>query len=339
MNQGGRDLETIWEDTEDEVDLLHVDPANLDRPSNPIAAGSSSPPLPPPSHIQHPNLPSYEDEHSNQLALPAQTDHTDQILDDNASVGDSDGLGLDSTPETEGDLLLDWIRNHAEARDADRNHDNNEADITSELEGPDTDSDASYATSTSSWELDSRTSSQIVSLPDITEVLEVKNLEVEATETSRAIARLWIGHASMNKDAHYSYVHFHHSFHADLLEEFRKDSKLPNDDIYVPPHLQPVNPEDEDDVVPDQHAAFGIQKATQKVKEPAWRDLGLEELMSKGPGGGNAHQGPWANNSRPGTSSGAGAAAAGGAAGRGNAAPRRRPGHRAPGSGYRGLPR
>lgn len=197
MNQGGRDLETIWEDTEDEVDLLHVDPANLDRPSNPIAAGSSSPPLPPPSHIQHPNLPSYEDEHSNQLALPAQTDHTDQILDDNASVGDSDGLGLDSTPETEGDLLLDWIRNHAEARDADRNHDNNEADITSELEGPDTDSDASYATSTSSWELDSRTSSQIVSLPDITEVLEVKNLEVEATETSRAIARLWIGHASM----------------------------------------------------------------------------------------------------------------------------------------------
>ena len=37
--------------------------------------------------------------------------------------------------------------------------------------------------------------------------------------------------------------------------------------------------------MPDQHAAFGIQRATQKVKEPAWRDLGLGELMRKGPGG------------------------------------------------------
>ncbi|KAK0739291.1 Apc13p protein-domain-containing protein, partial [Apiosordaria backusii] len=102
-----------------------------------------------------------------------------------------------------------------------------------------------------------------------------------------------------NKDASYTYVHMHRSSHADLLDEFRKDSRLPQDDIYVPPHLQPVNPEDEDDVVPDQHAAFGIQKATQKVKEPAWRDLGLEELMARGPGGSNASAGPWGNN-RPG---------------------------------------
>jgi hypothetical protein len=50
----------------------------------------------------------------------------------------------------------------------------------------------------------------------------------------------------------------------------------------VPPHNQPINPEDEDDVVPDQHAAFGIQRATQKVKEPAWKDLGLADLMKKG---------------------------------------------------------
>jgi hypothetical protein len=77
---------------------------------------------------------------------------------------------------------------------------------------------------------------------------------------------------------------------ADLFEDFCKD-KLPADDIYVPPHLQPINPEDEDDVVPDQHAAFGIQKATQKVKEPAWKDLGLDELMSKGPGGGGGVNG------------------------------------------------
>lgn len=73
---------------------------------------------------------------------------------------------------------------------------------------------------------------------------------------------------------------------ADLFEDFCKD-KLPADDIYVPPHLQPINPEDEDDVVPDQHAAFGVQKATQKVREPAWKDLGLGELMTRGPGGGS----------------------------------------------------
>ena len=43
--------------------------------------------------------------------------------------------------------------------------------------------------------------------------------------------------------------------------------------------------EDEDDVVPDQHAAFGIQRATQTKKEPTWRDLGLEELLRRGPMG------------------------------------------------------
>jgi len=51
----------------------------------------------------------------------------------------------------------------------------------------------------------------------------------------------------------------------------------------VPPHNQPLNPEDEDDVVPDQHAAFGIQRATQKTKEAAWKDLGLADLMKRGP--------------------------------------------------------
>lgn len=82
----------------------------------------------------------------------------------------------------------------------------------------------------------------------------------------------------------------HHSHHADLLESFTNptSSALPSEDIYLPPHLQPVNPEDEDDVVPDQHAAFGIQRATQGTKEPAWRDLGLEELMRRGPADGAA---------------------------------------------------
>ncbi|RKU44980.1 hypothetical protein DL546_007357 [Coniochaeta pulveracea] len=86
----------------------------------------------------------------------------------------------------------------------------------------------------------------------------------------------------MNKDASYTYVHMHRSRDADFFEDFCKD-KLPADEIYVPPHLQPINPEDEDDVVPDQHAAFGIQKATQKVREPAWKDLGLAELTRRGP--------------------------------------------------------
>jgi len=102
---------------------------------------------------------------------------------------------------------------------------------------------------------------------------------------------------------------------ADLFEDFCKD-KLPADDIYVPPHLQPINPEDEDDVVPDQHAAFGITKATQKVREPAWKDLGLGELMHKGPGSG-------------GQSSSSGTGAGLGTRGR----------RRGGGKEYRGLPR
>lgn len=86
----------------------------------------------------------------------------------------------------------------------------------------------------------------------------------------------------MNKDSSFTFVHMHRPRDADLFEDFCKD-KLPDDEIYVPPAHQPINPEDEDDVVPDQHAAFGIQRATQKSKEPAWKDLGLAELMNKGP--------------------------------------------------------
>lgn len=36
-------------------------------------------------------------------------------------------------------------------------------------------------------------------------------------------------------------------------------------------------------VIPDQHAAFGIAQAQQKKHEPAWKDLGLHELMTAGP--------------------------------------------------------
>ncbi|KAI5862735.1 Apc13p-domain-containing protein [Durotheca rogersii] len=94
----------------------------------------------------------------------------------------------------------------------------------------------------------------------------------------------------MNMDGRYTYVHMQRARDADLFEDFCKD-KLPDDEIYVPPHYQPINPEDEDDVVPDQHAAFGIQKATQHNKEPAWKDLGLNELMRKGPASGKVGDG------------------------------------------------
>lgn len=107
---------------------------------------------------------------------------------------------------------------------------------------------------------------------------------------------------TQNKDAHHTAIHLHRARDADLVEQFCRD-RLPSDDIYVPAAHQPVNPEDEDDVVPDQHAAFGIQKATQARREPAWRDFGLGELMGRGPGVGGAG------------ASGAGAMAAGVAAG------------------------
>ncbi|EFX04121.1 apc13 domain containing protein [Grosmannia clavigera kw1407] len=90
--------------------------------------------------------------------------------------------------------------------------------------------------------------------------------------------------SAMNKDGCYTSVHMHQSRNADLFEDVCKD-RLPDDDIFVPPQHQPINPEDEDDVVPDQHAAFGIQRATQAVREPAWKDLGLAALMHQGPGG------------------------------------------------------
>ncbi|KAJ4233169.1 hypothetical protein NW759_001950 [Fusarium solani] len=91
----------------------------------------------------------------------------------------------------------------------------------------------------------------------------------------------------MNKDSCFTFIHMQRPRDADLFEDFCKD-KLPDDEIYVPPAHQPINPEDEDDVVPDQHAAFGIQRATQKSKEPAWKDLGLAQLMNKGPGAGSS---------------------------------------------------
>ncbi|KAL4930881.1 Apc13 domain protein [Aspergillus undulatus] len=65
-------------------------------------------------------------------------------------------------------------------------------------------------------------------------------------------------------------------------------SFLPIEDIHVAPQYQPPNPEDEDDVVPDQHAAFGITRAMERRREAVWRDLGLEGLVASGGVGGGA---------------------------------------------------
>ncbi|KAK3297318.1 Apc13p protein-domain-containing protein [Chaetomium fimeti] len=128
-----------------------------------------------------------------------------------------------------------------------------------------------------------------------------------------------------NKDACFTQVHMHRSQHADLFEEFCKD-RLPKDDVLVPPDLQPVNPEEEDDVVPDQHAAYGVQKATQRAREPAWKDLGLSELMARGPVAGVAPKRRLGGKRRGGgAGAGAGVGAGGGAAGGGGQ--------------YQGLPR
>ncbi|KAJ4290414.1 hypothetical protein N0V90_010630 [Kalmusia sp. IMI 367209] len=92
-----------------------------------------------------------------------------------------------------------------------------------------------------------------------------------------------------SRDSNATHLHFHASHHADLLEDFtQSNSQLPDEDILVPQYLQPLNPEDEDDVVPDQHAAFGIQRATQGKKEIHWRDLGLEEIARRAPADGTS---------------------------------------------------
>lgn len=64
-------------------------------------------------------------------------------------------------------------------------------------------------------------------------------------------------------------------------------SFLPIEDIYLQQQYQPPNPEDEDDVVPHQHAVFGITRAMERRHEAVWRDLGLEALVNgQGHGGG-----------------------------------------------------
>ncbi|ETN44811.1 uncharacterized protein HMPREF1541_09686 [Cyphellophora europaea CBS 101466] len=86
---------------------------------------------------------------------------------------------------------------------------------------------------------------------------------------------------------------------------------LPFEEIALPPELMPLNPEDEDGVVPDMHAAFGIlralgppghaangtgavgygqqaggeeSRAGAQRGEETWRDLGMEGVLASGGG-------------------------------------------------------
>ena len=145
----------------------------------------------------------------------------------------------------------------------------------------------------------------------------------------------------MSRDSSPTYIHLRASRHADLFEEFCRPpsssnnpnsqsnpsnprdsinanpngtndnsgmiqipgSFLPYEEIHLPSHLMPVNPEDEDDVVPDMHAAFGIEQAlgrngeanggqgTGVRVEERWRDLGMERLLDGGLGGREVNSG------------------------------------------------
>ncbi|TID18977.1 Anaphase-promoting complex subunit 13 [Venturia nashicola] len=87
----------------------------------------------------------------------------------------------------------------------------------------------------------------------------------------------------MSKDSSHTHLHLHLSSHSTYLEEYTRGGPLAPDEIYLPPEHQPLNPEDEEDVVPAMHAAFGITRAAMmrkgKGEGDVWKDLGLERLL------------------------------------------------------------
>ncbi|KAI9652948.1 MAG: hypothetical protein M1831_006277 [Alyxoria varia] len=71
-----------------------------------------------------------------------------------------------------------------------------------------------------------------------------------------------------------------------------QNTPIPHEDILIPPHLQPPNPEDEDDVVPDQHAAFGITQALSAARRGGARPGGAASGRSGfGTAGGRGDRG------------------------------------------------
>ena len=72
----------------------------------------------------------------------------------------------------------------------------------------------------------------------------------------------------------------------DYFDEFLVNAQLPDDAIQIPHHHQPLNPESEDEV-PNQEAVNSIARAN-RPREPAWRDLGLADMIQGLPDQGSA---------------------------------------------------
>ncbi|QDS77415.1 hypothetical protein FKW77_006425 [Venturia effusa] len=96
----------------------------------------------------------------------------------------------------------------------------------------------------------------------------------------------------MSRDSSHTYLHHHSSIHSTHKEEYTQTGPLPPDEIYLLPEHQPLNPEDEEDVVPAMHAAFGITRAAMMKGNgkggEVWRDLGLDKLLEGGTKGANS---------------------------------------------------
>lgn len=90
------------------------------------------------------------------------------------------------------------------------------------------------------------------------------------------------------RDSVRSHVHLTAPRTAVFFEEWMK-LKLEYDDIIVPPENQPINPDDDDDLIPDQQASFGVLKSQQQraAAQATWKDLRLKELLHRGPEGGD----------------------------------------------------
>uniref|UniRef100_A0A060T2Q4 ARAD1A10373p n=1 Tax=Blastobotrys adeninivorans TaxID=409370 RepID=A0A060T2Q4_BLAAD len=84
------------------------------------------------------------------------------------------------------------------------------------------------------------------------------------------------------RDSDRSQVHLRDPRIVEVFEEWMK-SKVEFDDIIVPPEHEPADTDEDDELAPDQYAAFGIIKSRQKASEPVWKDLGLRELAESGP--------------------------------------------------------
>ncbi|KAK9480997.1 hypothetical protein V1514DRAFT_274730 [Lipomyces japonicus] len=70
------------------------------------------------------------------------------------------------------------------------------------------------------------------------------------------------------RDSSRSHIHLTTPRSAEFMQEW-VSTHLPDEEIIISPEYQPINPEDEDDVVPDQHAAFGILLSQLRRYRPA----------------------------------------------------------------------